>query len=101
MSKTIYLHSPTYNKIIFLEDFNTKINEQHIKSFCHRYSLKHLIRKPTRFKNFKKPTCIDLILTDMPHSFQSACVIETGLSAFRLMALTVMNFFSKQLSLEL
>ena len=38
-----------------------------------------------------KVTCIDLILTNMPRSFQSICVIETGLSEFHLMTLIVME----------
>ena len=34
--------------------------------------------------------CIDLILTNIPRGFQSIYVIETGLSDFHLMTLTVM-----------
>ena len=62
-----------------------------MKSFCDNYSLKSLIRQPTCYKNFEKPTCIDLILTNIPHSFQSTCAIETGLSDFHLMVLTVIR----------
>ena len=62
-----------------------------MQSFGDSYSLKSLIRQPTCFKNFGKPTCIDLILTNMPRSFQSTCIIETGLSVFHLMTLTVMS----------
>ena len=91
VSKTLDLHSSTYDKIILLGDFNTEIDEQHMQSFCDKYSLKSLIRQPTYYKNFEKPTFIDLILTNMPRSFQSTCVIETGLSDFYLMTLTVMR----------
>ena len=69
VSKTLDLHSSTYDKIILLGDFNTEIDEQHMQSFCDNYSLKSLIRQPTCYKNFGKPTCIDLILTNMPRSF--------------------------------
>ena len=62
-----------------------------MQSFCDNYSLKYLIRQPIRYKNFEKPICIDIILTNMPRSFQSACVIETGLSDYHLMSLTVMR----------
>ena len=91
VSKTLDLHSSTYDKIILLGDFNTEIDEQHMQSFCDNYSLKSLIRQPTCYKNFGKPTCIDLILTNMPRSFQSIRVIETGLSDFHLMTLTVLR----------
>ena len=62
-----------------------------MQSCCDNYSLKSLIRQPTCYKNFGKPTCIDLVLTNMPRNFQSTCVIETGLSDFHLMTLTVMR----------
>ena len=55
-----------------------------MKSFCDNYSLKSLIRKPICYENFEKPTCIDLILTNMPHIFKSTCVIRNravGLSS--------------------
>ena len=91
VSKTLDLHSSTYDKIILLGDFNTEIDEQHMQSFCDNYSLKSLIRQPTCYKNFGKPTCIDLILTNMPRSFQGTCVIKSGLSGFHLMTLTVMR----------
>ena len=44
--------------------------------------------------NHKKPSnpvCIALILTNVPRTFQSTCVVETGLSDFDLMTLTVMR----------
>ena len=91
LNKTLDLHSSTYNKIILLGDFHTEICVQDLKLFCDNYSLKSLIRQPTSFKNLEKPKCIDLILTNMPHSFQSTCVIETGLPDFHLMILTVMR----------
>ena len=64
-----------------------------MKSICDKCSLKSLIRQPTYYKNFEKPTCRDLTLTNMPRSFQSTCVI--GLSDFHLMILTVMSNFKK------
>ena len=69
VSKTLDLHTSTYNKIILLGDFNTEINKQHMQLFYDNYSLKSLIRQPTCYMNFGKPTCIDLILTNMPRSF--------------------------------
>ena len=91
VSKTLDLHSSTYDKIILLGDFNTEIDEQHMQSFCDNYSLKSLIRQPTCYKNFGKPTCIDLILTNMPRSFQGTFVIKTGLPVFHLMTLAVIR----------
>ena len=47
----------------------------------------------TCFKNPINPTCIDLITTNRPKSFKESEVIETGLSDFHKMSLTVMKVF--------
>ena len=62
-----------------------------MKTFCVNCNLTSLIKQPTCYKNPNNPTCIDLILSNTPRSFQSTCVIETGLSDFHLMTLTVMK----------
>ena len=51
----------------------------------------NLIKVPTCYKNPQNPSCIDLILTNSPLSFQSSGVIETGLSDFHKMTVTVMK----------
>ena len=91
ISESLDLLSSDYEKMIFLGDFNVTDDEHHMKSFCENYGLKNLIRQPTCYKNPSNPACIDLILTNVPRSFQSACVVETGLSDFHLMTLTVMR----------
>ena len=50
-----------------------------------------MINRPTCFKNPEKPSCIDLILTNCPRSFQNSCAIETGLSDFHKLVVTVMK----------
>ena len=60
-------------------------------SFCENYNLKTLIKQRTCYKNPDNPTCIDLILTNIPLSFQNTCGLETRLSDFHLMTLTVMR----------
>ena len=85
------LHSTTYEKILILGHFNVGIEEQHMKAFCDNYNLTSLIKQPTCYKNPNNPTCIDLILSNTLRSFQSTCVIETGLYDFHLITLTVMK----------
>ena len=91
------MHSSSCNNIIILGDFHVGVEDlPHMKTFCGNYSLQNLIKQPTCYKNPSRPTCIYLILTNVPRSFQSTCVIETGLSDFYLMTLTVMrNSFKK------
>ena len=62
-----------------------------MKSFCENYDLKSLIKQPTCYINPNKPTCIELILRNVSRMFQSTCVLETGLSDFHLMTVTVMR----------
>ena len=73
------------------------MEQQQIKDFCDNYSLKSLIRQPTCYKSLSNPTCIDLILTNAPQRFQITYVLETGLSDFHLMTVTVMRKISKKL----
>ena len=78
------------------EDLSFLNPRNHLRSFCDNYSLRSLIKQPTWYKSPTNPTCIDLILTNRPQSFQSNCVLDTGLSDFHLMTLTVMkNVFKK------
>ena len=91
LSTYLDLHSTRYEKILILGDFNVGIEDQHTKAFCDNCNLTNLIKQPTCYKNPNNPTCIDLILSNTPRCFQSTCVIETGLSDFHLMTLTVMK----------
>ena len=72
-------------------------SETALRNFCDLYQLKNLVREPTCFKNPDNPSCIDLFLTNCSRSFQDTQVIETGLSDFHKMNLTVLKmFFTKQ-----
>ena len=65
--------------------------------FCDVYNLKNLIKVPTCFKNPEKPTSIDLMLTNSYRSFQNSCAIETGLSDFHKMIVTILKtYFQKK-----
>ena len=52
---------------------------------CNTFGLKSL------YKNPENPSSIYLILTNNLRSFQNSCVIETGLSDFHRMVVTVMK----------
>ena len=66
-------------------------------SFCEYYNLKSIIKQRTCFKNSEKPSCIDLMLTNRPKSFQSTCAIETGLSDFHRMTVSVLKMHLRKL----
>ena len=60
------------------------------------YSLRNLVKQKTCFKNPENPSCIDLILTNSPRTFQNSNVFETGLSDFHKLTTTVLKqYFPK------
>ena len=74
------------------------LNEKEsISEFLNLYNLKNLVKQSTCFKNPHKPTCIDLILTKCPHSFQNTDTFKTRLSDFHKLTFTVLKqHFPKQ-----
>ena len=86
-----------YENFIIIGDFKSEIREDAMNNFCCLYNLKNLIHKPTCFKNPIHPSCIDLILTNKYRSFQNSTIIETGLSDFHKLTVSVMKInFQKQ-----
>ena len=65
--------------------------------FCGSYSLKSLIKNPTCFKKPDNPICIDLILTNRQKCFQNSTIIETGLSDFHKLTITVLKSYFKKM----
>ena len=72
-------------------DFNVEVENRDMEEFCKNYNLKILIRVPTCYKNPNNLWCIDLILKNSQRSFQSFCAIETDLSDFHRMTVTIMK----------
>ena len=55
-------------------DFNVTMDDKFMINFCELNDLSSLFDKPTCYKNFDKPKCIDLILTNKPIYFQHSNV---------------------------
>ena len=85
------LYSSKYEYIIVIGDFNLEANYKFISNFCESYNLSSLTQESMCYKNPENPSCTDLILTNSPHSFQCSSVVETGLSDFHKMIVTVMK----------
>ena len=68
--------------------------------FCDTYDLRSLITQPTCYKSPENPTCIDLILANHLSGFQNSFVIETGLSDFHKMTVTIINHLFKSSNQE-
>ena len=91
LTKSLDPYSTEYNNLTVIGDLNAKVNLECMKHFCETYDLNTLIKVPTCYKNPEKPSCIDLLLTNRPTSFQSSSVVEIGLSDFHKMTITVMK----------
>ena len=74
------------------------MTDTNLKDFCNLYLLKNLIKKPTCFKNPEIPKTIDLILTNRPRSFCNSDTLETGISDFHELTVTVLKMFFKKQS---
>ena len=72
-----------------MEDFNGEPSETAMSDFMEIYNLKNLVKHSTCFKNPNRRSCIDLILTNKRKSFQPSFLIETGISDFHKMVVTV------------
>ena len=59
-------------------------------------NLKSLNKEPTCFKNPNNPSCIDLFLTNRSKYFQNTSTIETGISDFHKLVVTVLKVFYKK-----
>ena len=85
-----------YENIILLGDFNVEVKEKSISDFMRTYNPKSLVKQKTCFKNPDNPSCLALILTNSPQSFQDSSVFEIGLSDFHKLTNTVLKqYFTK------
>ena len=91
LSENLCHYLPLYDNVLLIGDFNSEISEKEMEEFCSLYDLKSLIRTPTCFKSDTNPSCIDLILTNRLNCFQNSSTIETGLSDFHHLIVTVLK----------
>ncbi len=90
LGKAVDHFSEKYENFLMFGDFNTIETDQQIHDFMNNYSLKNLVKEPTCYKG-ENPRCIDLILTNRYRCFQNTNTIETGLSDFHKMVITVLK----------
>ena len=62
-----------------------------MKVFCNQHKFKALNEEPTCFKNFNNPSCIDLFLTNSSKSFEKCFTLETGMSDFHKLIITILK----------
>ena len=78
-----------YDNILMIGDLNSETSDPYLGEFCQTYNLESMVNKPTCFKNTKNPLCIDPVLTSKQDRFSKAKSVETGLSNFHKMTVSV------------
>ena len=97
INKVMNSHSSKYDNFLLISDFNSEPTEEANEKFLANYNFKNLLDKPVCYKKPTNPSCVDLIVTNKPGSFQNFCTFESGLSGFNKMTLTVLKLsFGKQ-----
>ena len=92
-SKGLDNYIGNYDNILLLGDFNSEFSENCLNDFCDIYNLKNLVKEPTCYENPGNPSCIDLFLANRPRTFQCTTTIETGISGFHKLAVTIFKNF--------
>ena len=75
-------------------DFNSQPNDKALKDFLDLFVFTNLVNEPTCYKNPHNPRLIDLFIIDLfianrPKMLQNTINVETGLSDFHMMTVTV------------
>ena len=90
----IYLHKNDH--ILLIGRFNSEISKKLLHDFCNVYNLESLSNTPTCFKNPENPSCIELLLTNSKHNFDETVVLESGLSVFHKLVVSILKSYFKK-----
>ena len=87
---------------MLIGDFIAEESEPVLAQFLHDYNAVNIIHENTGYKIMNNPSCIDLIITNSPNSFQSTSTFCAGLSDFHKLVVTVLKTsFKKTVSKEI
>ena len=81
----------TFDKFLLAGDFNIQEDEGSIQDFMDEFPPRNLIKEKTCFKSLDNPSCIDLFIANSSQSFKKNTTINTGLSDFHKMIITVLK----------
>ena len=86
LGETLDIQMTKYDNFLIAGDSYSELSESAMT-----YHLNNLVKSPTCFRNQKNSSCINLILTNCPKSFMNTKTVDTGLSDFRKLTLTVLK----------
>ena len=85
-----------HDNLLILGYLSSDLKDNCLNNFCNVNNLKSLNKKSTCFINSNKISCIDLFFTNCPIYFQNISTIETGISNFHKLVVTVLKMFYKK-----
>ena len=71
LKRSLDPYSTKYDDLMVIGDLNAEINLECMKLFGETYDLSSLVKVPTCYENPEKPSCIGLLFTNWPKSFQN------------------------------
>ena len=90
--EALYAYNKKLENIPLIGDFNVEPHETNIEAFCNRCMLKSLNKELIlASKNVDKPSCIDFFLSNCSKCFEYCLALETGMSDFCKLIVTVMK----------
>ena len=96
LNKCLDVYLKSYDNILIMGDLNSEVSENCLDGCCNANNLKTLNRAPTCFKNPNNPPSIDFFLANRQQCFQQTHAIETGISDFHKMIVTVVESHYKK-----
>ena len=99
MDKVIDHYPNDFENIVILSGYNAEEKSPTVCSFLDVYNLKNLIKVPICFQS-NNPRSIDAILTNRNMCFKRTSILETGLSDFHKMIVTVLKIILLKRSLR-
>ena len=91
LGKVLDNFSTKYDRFVLLDDFDVKESETILSEFLNAFNAKNIVKNKICFKRIENPSCVDLIITDKPGSFQHTNVFETGISDHNKLVTTVIK----------
>ena len=95
LSKGLDTYISQYDNMMLLGNLNVESSDPVLNNFCVVYNLFSHVKEQTCFKSPYNRSCIGLFLKIRPRSFQNILTVQTGISDFHKMVITVMKVFYK------
>ena len=91
LSNQIDFYSNTCDNFFIAGDLNCQEAEPILSEFLNMHSAKNIVKEGRCFKSIENPICIDMFLTNKPNLFFNTSTINTGLSDYHKMVVTVLR----------